>query len=164
MKHFGNKVIVSADHYFEDPSTGEYRFDPSKLPQAHGACLRDFAHAVDKRRGTGDVVIVRGVPGSGKSTLALGDTKLVAADRPVIIVDNTSVTVAEVAPYAALALAFGMKLTIITVKCDPKTAHGRNTHGVPLHAVERMAAALDSEAARFPPWWEHVVIQSGESK
>jgi predicted kinase len=33
-----NVAICSADHYFEDPVTGEYKFDDSKLRQAHISC------------------------------------------------------------------------------------------------------------------------------
>lgn len=33
-------VVCSADHYFN--LNGRYQFDPSKLPEAHAACLRAF--------------------------------------------------------------------------------------------------------------------------
>lgn len=34
----GDAFVCSADHYFENPVTGEYRFDASKLGAAHGRC------------------------------------------------------------------------------------------------------------------------------
>jgi len=44
--------IVSADHYFI--FNGEYRFDPSKLGEAHGQCLRYFIARV---RAGEDVIV-----------------------------------------------------------------------------------------------------------
>jgi predicted kinase len=38
-------VVASADHYFLD-EFGVYNFDASKLPEAHGQCLRVFLMAV----------------------------------------------------------------------------------------------------------------------
>jgi len=37
-------VVLSADHYFE--KGGEYRFDPSKLVDAHAECMRHFIEAI----------------------------------------------------------------------------------------------------------------------
>lgn len=36
-KNHPDAAVVSADHYFEDPKTGEYKFDPNKLVDAHAA-------------------------------------------------------------------------------------------------------------------------------
>lgn len=44
-REYPNATVVSADHYFLDDS-GVYRFDGSKLGEAHGACLRGFVTAV----------------------------------------------------------------------------------------------------------------------
>lgn len=73
----------------------------------------------------------------------------------VIVVDNTGTSVAEVAPYAALALAHGATLEIITVKCSVRVAAKRNVHGVPRKAVAAMARRLKEEGKRLPPWWSH---------
>ena len=45
-----NSVICSADHYFMDVD-GEYRFDPTKLPDAHKACFENVRAAVERRDG-----------------------------------------------------------------------------------------------------------------
>jgi predicted kinase len=37
-------VICSADDFFCDPETGEYKFDPTKLAQAHAWCMERFLH------------------------------------------------------------------------------------------------------------------------
>jgi hypothetical protein len=125
-EHHAGAIVCSADHHFTDDD-GVYRFDPTQLPEAHGACLRKFA---------GYAAI--GGPGD-----------------PDLVVDNTNTTVAEIAPYAALALAYGHELLVVTVECDPAVAAARNTHGVPEAAVKRMAASL--AARQLPPWWKHEV-------
>lgn len=117
--------IVSADDYFVDEH-GAYTFDPSKLPFAHGECLRNYVDVVS-------------------STI------------PRIIVDNTNTRVEEIAPYAALALAYGHTLEIITLKCDSNVAHARNVHGVPFATIVRMAAQLDTRM--MPPWWPHRIVE-----
>lgn len=42
-------VVCSADDYFI--VNGEYQFDPSKLSEAHGYCLRKFIHACQDAAG-----------------------------------------------------------------------------------------------------------------
>ena len=70
---------------------------------------------------------------------------------PVIVVDNTNTTATEIAPYAAMALAFGATLEILTIECDADTAHGRNLHNVPRGGVEAQAERLATRD--LPPWW-----------
>lgn len=119
--------VCSADDYFM--RSGEYRFDASKLSEAHGACLRNFV-------------------------------SLLQDSTDEVVVDNTNTTVAELAPYAALAQAYGYELQIVTLHCDPDIAHTRNRHGVPLDAIRRMNERL--LARQLPPWWPHSdVPQSG---
>lgn len=37
-------IVVSADHYFM--VDGVYRFDPSKIGDAHGQCIRNFCESI----------------------------------------------------------------------------------------------------------------------
>lgn len=122
-------VVVSADDYFVG-SDGSYKFDPKKLPAAHGDCLRRFVTHLD-------------------------------ANHRGVVVDNTNTTAVEVAPYAALALAYGRDLRIITVVCDPVIAAARNIHGVSLDAVKAMHNRL--MCAEFPPWWPHEEYRSDDT-
>ena len=146
-------MVCSADHFFID-DVGVYGFNPAKLPEAHAACLRKFVGLCQTAAPFSKVTILRGVPGSGKSTYvkAKGDLG--------IIVDNTSLSVAEVAPYAALALAYGLQLQVVTLHCDAEVAGLRNKHGVPVDAVKRMAERMaDSDKHEFwPPWWNHTRV------
>ncbi len=75
--------------------------------------------------------------------------------KRTVIVDNTNTTVAEVAPYAALALAQGYTVQILTIKANAREAARRNVHGVPVETVFRMAKRLKEETPRLPPWWPH---------
>jgi predicted kinase len=123
--HFPDADVCSADHFFLTDE-GDYLFDPRKLPQAHAKCLRDFVYLV--------------------STTPHGD-------RVPVVVDNTNTTVGEVAPYAALALAYGHDLEIIIVQAEPGMAHSRNTHGVPVQGVMGQHNRLVKLADQLPPWW-----------
>jgi predicted kinase len=39
-------VIVSADNYFTDATTGAYNFDSRRLGEAHKACMKAFFHCI----------------------------------------------------------------------------------------------------------------------
>ncbi len=75
--------------------------------------------------------------------------------RETIVIDNTNVTVAEIAPYYLLGQAYGYDVEIVTVICDVEKASQRNVHGVDSETVKGMALQLDQETARFMPWWIH---------
>ena len=121
-KTYPGAIKVSADDFFM--VDGEYKFDPTKLSKAHGACMRKFIEAVQKP----DVTIV---------------------------VDNTNTTLAEVAPYAAAALAFDHELEIVTFVGDYIKAAKRNVHLVPATTVMAMAQRIEEQTKLFPPWWKH---------
>lgn len=73
--------------------------------------------------------------------------------EPLIVVDNTNIGVAEIAPYVLPAQSYGYLVQIITLLCDPKEAAARNTHGVPEERVLSMDKYL--REAVLPPWWLH---------
>lgn len=77
--------------------------------------------------------------------------KLVMGDDVRVIVDNTNTTAAEVAPYVALAQAFGHEVRIVHVVNTAQQSEAHNMHGVPTSVIERMAANL--AAFDPPPWW-----------
>jgi len=126
-----NVSRVSADNAFIQYN-GEYKFDVTKLGEAHASCLRGF---VDKLTKTNS-----------------------APEDFTVVVDNTNTTGTEVAPYAALALAYGHELKIITIVVDPVVAHARNVHEVPLKTVKDQYKRLQNSIGKFPPWWPEVVI------
>jgi len=81
----------------------------------------------------------------------------VEAGCPRIAVDNTNITAAEIAPYAAIGEAFGYRVEILTLWVSVRTAQRRNVHSVPLKAIQAMAARLAKE--RLPPWWRNVEVR-----
>lgn len=74
-----------------------------------------------------------------------------------IVVDNTNSTVAEIAPYYAIAEAHGYTVGVCTLVCDPRHAYERSKHGVPLSSIESMADRI--RRMEPPPWWNQNFIQ-----
>ena len=79
---------------------------------------------------------------------------------PLIVVDNTNITAVEIAPYYALAEAYGAEAEIVTVDCNPIVAYSRNIHGVPQETIESMAQAIPVAETLFPESWKHSHIRS----
>jgi predicted kinase len=102
---------------------GQYRFDPRDLPQAHWNCMRKFIEHVQMEW------------------------------PAVIVVDNTNTTIAEVAPYYAVAEAYGWDVEIVYIPCEVDKAIARNIHGAPENTIRAMAQRLESFGTNMPPWW-----------
>jgi len=88
--------------------------------------------------------------------------KFLAAVREgveMVVVDNTNTTPIEIAPYVLGGEAHGYAVEIVRVLCDPEVAAARNTHGVPLVAIQAMANRIAS--FQPPPWWKVTEIQNG---
>lgn len=129
--------VFSTDHYFTS-TDGSYAFNPAELGKAHGWCLRTFASALELAVSRDD------------------------ADTRHFVVDNTNTSVAELAPYAALALAQGCEVEVVTVPCDPRLAVERNVHGVPALTIGMMHATLMAETPRIPAWWNPRTLSAAE--
>jgi predicted kinase len=125
----GKSYIVSADDYFMT-SNGVYKFDAMKLQSAHDNCFRNFVHVIS-------------------------DCQQSNFDN--VIVDNTNLSIAEIAPYYACAQAFGHEVKIITLKCEPSVAFKRNLHHVPLNTIFKQLDKMMNEMKFFPRWWKHEV-------
>lgn len=103
--------IFSTDDYLISPQ-GDYVFEPVKLAAAH-AWNQDRA------------------------------VKAMTKHVDTIIIDNTNILKAHYANYVAEAKARGYRINILTVgSFDSEFVQEcakRNTHGVPLHTIQRMA-------------------------
>ncbi len=121
-------VVVSSDYFFEEE--GEYNFDPSKLGEAHGKCLVCFIHEIERRFDRKDFILV---------------------------VDNTNVTLVEMAPYVAISQAYGLELHIVDCKCSITNSVKRNTHGVPESTVFKMAELWQGDN-EFPSYWPKPLV------
>ncbi len=131
-RDYPGALVCSADHFF----MGEdgYRFDPKLLSFAHEACMRKFIDSLE-----------------------------VGVNQ--VLVDNTNVNPIDIAPYYAVARAYGYDVTIVRV-LQPTTMFGveefvklcaaRNTHGVPIHTIDRMYRALTNCIIQgtYPPYWQ----------
>lgn len=85
------------------------------------------------------------------------------AGVPVVVVDNTNVTVREIRPYVEAALEAGYQVRIIRMVCDPEVCVARNVHGVPPEVIHVRAKLLNLIAL---PWEEELVVSgvSGSSQ
>jgi tRNA uridine 5-carbamoylmethylation protein Kti12 len=115
---------------------GRYVFDPKKNDDAHAGCLRDFIHSA-----------------------TVGDRY--GHDNDVIICDNTNVNVAEIAPYWAVARAYGWQPLIVYVETDPEVAAKRNIHGVPDAHVHRMAGRI--REFKLPGMYRQLTVRPKEA-
>lgn len=113
---------VSADDYFYEGS--EYKFDASKLGEAHAQCLHNF------------VEWVRYPP---KSEVCLA------------LVDNTNIHLWEMSPYVAVAAAYGWSVEVHTTMCPVEMALARGLHRVPEEVLNRMLAELEEPFDRWGP-------------
>jgi dephospho-CoA kinase len=100
-------------------SEGAFKFEPLRLIEAHAQCLRKFVEDIQKE------------------------------PQKCRIVDNTNLTVAEVAPYYAIAEAYAAKPAILQVPVDFQVALKRGTHGVSELTLEKQNMRLNRVV--FPP-------------
>lgn len=75
-----------------------------------------------------------------------------------VVVDNTNTTHVAIAPYAAVAAAYGADVEVVTVLADVKLAAARNVHSVPLDAISRMAANIERTQKSIPKWWNPRIV------
>jgi energy-coupling factor transporter ATP-binding protein EcfA2 len=141
----GDGARISADDHFYrlDKATKSYVYDfkPAELSIAHAKCLRDFT---------------RWVQCSPRADL--GHPLDVGTPSELVVVDNTNTTVAECAPYMALAAAYGWEAVLVTLDVAPETAGPRNVHGVSLEGVEVQDFRLHKGNESLPPFWDAVAL------
>lgn len=137
-RHYpGDKWVCSADHYFMN--LGVYRFVPEDLPKAHAACLRRYL-----------------------SILARADLDP-ELDKYALIVDNTNTTIAEIAPYVAVARAYDHEphiLAFATRAGESGGLHERSIHGVPHHAIARQHRNMMTTIRNWPALFPEIRIRS----
>lgn len=125
---------VPSDYYFSTDlfwmKDGEYKFDPTRLGEAHSWNFRRFLSKLNE-------ILPRG-------------------SSNLLIVDNTNITREELIPYVRAAEAYQLEFKIITIWCDPIVAIKRNEHGVPAHTVLKMYAKLLNE--ELPAYWKQTTI------
>ena len=103
-------VICEADKYFTDKETGEYRFDPSKIKDAHAWCQEEVKTRME-------------------------DNQVNPQYYSEIIVSNTSTQEWEMEPYFKLAEKYGYTVFSLIVE---NRHNGINQHGVPAETLQVM--------------------------
>ena len=127
QKNFPNAIVCSADHSFETDEG--YKFDPSKIGEAHRACQKKFlTHLLSFR---------------------------MAGEQRDVVVDNTNTQLWEMSFYVGLANVFEVPFEIHRIDCDPKVAAARNVHGVP----EKAVLAMHSRMEKALPFWNEKVVK-----
>lgn len=109
---------------------GEYKFDPNKLAWAHAQCLREFLDS------------------------------LIAPYATTVVVDNTNISIVELAPYVAVGRAYGLDVEIIrfgpglrSAEAYIQTCADRNVHGVPIWKIQSMYRDMLYADSLWPRWW-----------
>lgn len=69
--------------------------------------------------------------------------KALAAESPLIVVDNTNTKMWEMKPYIMAAKNAGYDIEFVRLSTPVDVAAARNVHGVPLDAVQRMADRME---------------------
>ena len=110
-KHIWNEyAICEADKYFIDKETKEYKFDASKLKEAHEWCRSE--------------VEVR-----------MRDHQVNPQYYPEIVVSNTFTQEWEMQEYIDLAKKYGYQVTTLVIE---NRHDSPNIHNVPTETLERM--------------------------
>lgn len=76
----------------------------------------------------------------------------VTGGAETVVIDNTSTTSEEVAPYMALGASFGYETRIIRIDAHVDTCAERNVHGVPYKSILALSDRL--RKFRALPYWE----------
>jgi predicted ABC-type ATPase len=105
--------ICSADQYFS--KSGTYKFDPSKLPEAHQSCLRNFIDSIS----------------SSCPMIIVDNTNIHAWEMAPYI------ALGELYGYQVEIHTFKVE--------NPVIAFERNIHNVPLKTIQYMFLALEKE-------------------
>lgn len=131
-EYFQSAIVLSTDTFFLDEKK-RYRFDYSKLGEAHTWCLREFVKALQNPDYKGRTIIV----------------------------DNNNLSVAEVSPYMNLPSCYNRHALLLTFHCAIETCIRRQQHGVPIPQIMKKKRIFDAESNRMPLYWQREYIFSG---
>jgi predicted kinase len=74
---------------------------------------------------------------------------------PLVVIDNTNITVRDISPYHALGTAYGYDVEIITLECPADLCASRTPHCVSQKKCEFLVKLLDEESPKIPNFWKH---------
>lgn len=115
-------LVVSADFYFM--KDGEYHFDPSKLGDAHNACVRAWIEGVQAGHG-------------------------VVCDNT-----NTTLVEIAPYMATAIAYGLDVEVIAFVAEPEQAAALARrNRHGVPEKVIQGQIARIADTLKAWPPFW-----------
>ncbi len=84
-------------------------------------------------------------------------------NNPLVVIDNSSITIDEIAPYWRVGVACDYRVEIITLFCTLELALKRNAaregdKRVPAHVIGRMDVLLPLHTTLMPKHWRHTVL------
>lgn len=127
-------IILSADDYFM--SEGIYKFDPSKIGDAHKDCFNRFLNVLQE-----DTLL--------RKTEKIWNSCNYIYDA--VIVDNTNIEAWEISPYWMVATGLGYNVKIIEVHTSLKFCVENNKHDVPYNVLRMMQSKWT--ARQLPAHW-----------
>jgi len=74
-----------------------------------------------------------------------------------IVVDNTNTSIEQIAPYYAVAKAFGYKVKFVKMNTDLDVCASRNLHGVGRKSIDGMSFNLSR--LNLPKFWDFELIE-----
>lgn len=118
----------------DDLCLQEGKFRPENLEGAHRECLRRYQSEL-----------------------------LANSYLELLIVDNTNVITAEVAPYVALGLLCAeVDLRVVAITGAWELCSSRSLHGAAGHVVRRQSERLDRTLREWPRYWPSPCVVSVE--
>jgi predicted kinase len=125
-------AVVCSADHFHTNDEGKYQWEPDSARHGHRWCLRKF----------------------------VGETQ--ASRRMDIAVDNTNTTIAQIAPYIAIAQAYGYEVVPIYMSTetlgDTMKAGKRNVHSVPMNVFMEMHVLVNDMIQQWPSYWPPVKV------
>jgi predicted kinase len=137
LRDEGKQISVcSADLFFA--KTGEYKFDVTKLGEAHKECFKEYLDKCYDWSVTGDIC------------------QFLEVGCQYLVVDNTNLNMQDITPYTMVAKAYDLPFKIVKFDIDPEVCASRNVHGVPRAKVIEMAER--GKRLRFPKDWPVEIV------
>jgi tRNA uridine 5-carbamoylmethylation protein Kti12 len=142
LARMGGGVLLEADQFFT--IEGEYRFDPTRVAEAHTWTQQNLIRALD--RGARHIAVANTFTQSWELDPYLGIIRAYG-QRAGHTIGWKVITVRSHLPLAELA--------------------ARNVHGVPLETIQRMADRWEdnwAEGNPMPPWERNVLLGRGGAR
>lgn len=130
-EHMSNPFsIVVSTDDYHKDMDGVYRFKPDKIAEYHNRAYKEVVQ------------------------------QCLMPSHEVLFVDNTNISIWELAPYYRIAEAYGHTVKIIQCECHFEEAVKRQGHGVPIETMHRMLYRY--QRAEIPPFWNVETVWTGE--